>query len=105
MASSVINNPMSGRIETLVTGMTVTIPNGQSSETETTIDISNLVPSGKTLVSAMCPRIGSYVMPYVTDGNVKTYVFSCDIRQKNIVIKNRSTIWSNMWLELVLFLR
>jgi hypothetical protein len=92
-------------METLVTGMYITLPEGTSGETETSVDFSSLVPSGKSLIGAIATRCGTYVLPYIVDGTARTYVFGVNTNDKTIVLKNRSTAWNHYWLEIVLFLQ
>ena len=91
-----------GNLTMVKVSKTVSIPDGTQTQQNINVDLSSYVPSGKALHAISNISIGSYCLPYVVSGSVKTWVGS---RSGNtITISNTSTAWSNYTLSCVLFL-
>lgn len=63
---------------------------------ETIVDISGYCPPGKTLLGAYGLRLNSYMLPYVSNNDVKTYVNM--ISTSAIRIQNFATGWESYHL-------
>lgn len=80
----------------------IMLPDGTSSQTNTILDLSSFVPSGKSIHTISNIKFGIYPLPYVSNGNVLTYV--ADLSNDNkLTIVNKSTAWNNYTLRCVLF--
>lgn len=80
---------------------TVTLPSGTGGQTNTTISISDIVPSGYTAYSAMV-KLNSYPLPYVAASG-RTWLAVLD--NTHIEIANTTTAWNNYTYYITLFCR
>ena len=80
---------------------TVTLPSGTSAQINTTISISDIVPSGYTTYSAIV-RLNTYPLPYVA-GSGMTWLAVLD--NTHIEIANTTTAWNNYTYYITLFCR
>lgn len=69
----------------------VSLPDGSGSETSTTVNFSSDLPSGEYVVVGA--EYGVYLLPYIDDGNVKTYIYQYNPTTKIMIIKNKATAW------------
>ena len=70
----------------------VTIPDGKTSTSLTTVDFSDVLPANAGIVGASI-KLGGYVLPYFEQGLAATYVYT--IINKEIVIINKASAWDN----------
>lgn len=80
---------------------TVTLPSGTGRQTNTTISISDIVPSGYTAYSAII-RLNTYPLPYVATSGM-TWLAVLD--NTHIEIANTTTAWNNYTYYITLFCR
>lgn len=80
---------------------TVTLPSGTGGQTNTTISISDIVPSGYTAYSAII-RLNTYPLPYVAASGM-TWLAVLD--NTHIEIANTTTAWNNYTYYITLFCR
>lgn len=81
---------------------TVTIPDGTQTEQTITIDMSDVVPSGKVIHSISDVRLSQYALPYISGGSKFTWVSG--INNNSISIKNTATLWNQYLLHVTLFI-
>lgn len=48
--------------------------------------------------------LSGYTLPYISNGNIGTYVFGVDISNKTISIVNKVTAWNNYVARFILFM-
>jgi hypothetical protein len=80
---------------------TVTLPSGTGGQTNTTISISDIVPSGYTAYSAIV-KLNTYPLPYVASSGM-TWLAVLD--NTHIKIANTTTAWNNYTYYITLFCR
>lgn len=80
---------------------TVTIPGG-AGDTPASFDVNISKYTGGKTVKGCVATLGNYPLPYISGGNVLTYV-DYPLSSANLRILNKSTTWSNYNLNVVLF--
>lgn len=95
-------NDKFGGVQIVLVETLVSLPDGTSYATTTTVDLSSYVPSGKTIRAISSMFISDYAIPYVENGNVMTYVARV-VQGNKISIINRTTEWTGYTMHLVLF--
>lgn len=77
---------------------TVTIADGTSGVTFTTIDNSAVVPTGYNLIAL---TIGGYLLPYVANRDIVTYIENYNKQFRTIRIANYAPAWTNYPYEAI----
>lgn len=95
-------NDKFGGVQIVPAYVEITLPDGSNSQTVTIVDLSSFVPSGKSIHAISNIKLGIYVLPYVSNGNVLTYVAEISYDNK-LTIVNKSTAWNDYVLRCVLF--
>lgn len=110
MATSVIPkslasdvNTLNSRLEVVFGSVQVTLPNGQTTATETIVNLSSYIPSGKTLYAIIPLQLGNYPLPYFdSNGNPKTFLQWANAGTGSVTIKNMATAWNDYPFTFVL---
>jgi hypothetical protein len=80
---------------------TVAIPDGTQTEQTVTVDMSDVVPSGKVIHSISDARLSQYALPYIS-GSKFTWIST--INDRSISIKSTATAWNQYLLHVTLFI-
>ena len=100
-AISALNSSLSGIGVAFKTG-TITIPDGTSAVQRVTIDVSDVLPSGKSLYGAMV-TLANYELPYVSAANYQVATWISYIGSHAVSIDNKTSAWSNYRYYMVVF--
>lgn len=85
---------------------TITIPDGTQTEQAVDVNISDSIPSGKTIHSITNARLSQYVLPYSnTNGTQRTWIEQINTSTNVIRIKSTSSAWTNYDLILIVFVQ
>ena len=82
----------------------VTIPDGTQTTQTVDVDISDFIPSGKSIHSISNARLTNYMLPYIS-GTQMTWIEGINPSTNIIKIKNTSTMWNNYSLTMVAFVQ
>lgn len=95
----IVNDKLNGLTLIKVT-KTITIPDGTQTEQTITVDLSDFIPSGKTLHSISDIRLSGYALPYIY-GSTLTRVWT--IGSTSLTIKSNTSAWNNYTFYATLF--
>ena len=69
----------------------------------TDIDLSEFIPTGKSLIGVSALMLGNSTLPYSTGNSAQMSTFMTDINSAMIRIKNNVTAWTNYRLSAVIY--
>ena len=113
LTSNLTNQPLSAAqgkvlndkfdaLEMSQVAVAVTLPDGTSSPTATTVDLSPFIPNGKSIHVISNIRLSGYLLPYIVNGSVLTYTTTLSGDNK-LSIVNKTSAWNNYTFRCVLF--
>ena len=86
-------------VKARITG--VVVPDGTQTEQAVTVDLSDFVPSGKTIFGMSTVFLGDYSLPYLGVGVTRVEKLS----GSTLTIKSTSSAWDGFTLTCVLYLQ
>ena len=93
-----------GNVKVVYFSKVITLPDGQTTAQTVNVSVAEAVPNGYTLNGVLLLALSGYTLPYISNGNIGTYVFGVDIYNKTISIVNRVTAWDNYVARFILFM-
>lgn len=93
-----------GNVKVVYFAKVITLPDGQTTQQTVNVSVAEAVPNGYTLNGVLLMALSGYTLPYISNGNIGTYVFGVDISNKTISIVNKVTAWNNYVARFILFM-
>lgn len=93
-----------GTVKVVYFAKVITLPDGQTTQQIVNVSVAEAVPNGYTLKGVLLLAVGSYPLPYISNGNIGTYVFGINISNKTISIVNKVSAWNNYEARFILFM-
>lgn len=93
-----------GNVKVVYFAKVITLPDGQTTQQTVNVSVAEAVPNGYTLNGVLLTALSGYFLPYISNGNIETYVFGVNTSNKIISIVNKTTAWNNYVARFILFM-